>query len=158
MFQRRSEDEDSEYPFFESDGSSSDERRDYGMSGEDYEEPPVFDDQYEKELMPVYDTAIEDVIEEEEGFVGKEGFGGEEDNIKVVVVVANDLCSSMIQTSINVDFSITVNSNPHELIWLQKGASILKSTRVGQTENILCVGVGMEKLNNHVMHATIFTV
>nr|GEV45206.1 hypothetical protein [Tanacetum cinerariifolium] len=72
MFQRRSEDEDSEYPFFEGDGSSSDERRDYGMSGEDYEGPPVFDDdQYEEELMPVYDTAIEDVIEEEEGFVGK---------------------------------------------------------------------------------------
>nr|GEZ45777.1 hypothetical protein [Tanacetum cinerariifolium] len=61
------------------------------------------------------------VIEEEEGFVGKGGFGGKEDNIKVVVVVANDLCSLMIQTSINVDFSITVNSNPHELIWLQKG-------------------------------------
>nr|GEY53340.1 hypothetical protein [Tanacetum cinerariifolium] len=66
MFQRRSKDEDSEYPFFEGDGSSSDEWRDYGMSGEDYEGPPVFDDdQYKEELMPVYDTAIEDVIEEE---------------------------------------------------------------------------------------------
>nr|GEX83241.1 hypothetical protein [Tanacetum cinerariifolium] len=43
MFPRRSEDEDSEYPFFEGD---------------------------------VYDTAIEDVIEEEEGFVEKGGFGG----------------------------------------------------------------------------------
>nr|GEW47778.1 hypothetical protein [Tanacetum cinerariifolium] len=121
MFPRRSEDEDSEYPFFEGDGSSSDEWRDYGMSGEDYEGPPVFDDdQYEEELMPVYDTAIKDVIEEEEGFVGKGGFGEEEDNIEDVVVVVNDLCSLMIQTFINVDFSITVNSNPHELIWLQK--------------------------------------
>nr|GFC38927.1 hypothetical protein [Tanacetum cinerariifolium] len=99
MFQRRSEDEDSKYPFFEGDGSSSGEWRDYGMSGEDYEGPSVFDDdQYEEELMPVYDTAIEDVIEEEEGFVRKGGFGGEEDNIKVVVVVANDFCSSMIRT------------------------------------------------------------
>nr|GFA84482.1 integrase, catalytic region, zinc finger, CCHC-type, peptidase aspartic, catalytic [Tanacetum cinerariifolium] len=32
MFPRRSEDEDSEYPFFEGDGSSSDEWRDYCMS------------------------------------------------------------------------------------------------------------------------------
>nr|GEX44517.1 hypothetical protein [Tanacetum cinerariifolium] len=68
----------------------------------------------------IYDTAIKDVIEEEEGFVEKEGFDGEEDNIEDVVVVANDLCSSMIQTSISVDFSKTINSNPHELIWLQK--------------------------------------
>nr|GEY99211.1 putative reverse transcriptase domain, ribonuclease H-like domain, aspartic peptidase domain protein [Tanacetum cinerariifolium] len=94
MFPMRSEDEDSEYPFFEGDGSTSDEWRDYGMPGEDYEGPPVFDDdQYEEELMPVYDTAIEDVIEEEERFVGKRGFGGEEDNIEDVVVVVNDLDS-----------------------------------------------------------------
>ncbi|GKD14685.1 hypothetical protein Tco_1199092, partial [Tanacetum coccineum] len=31
--------------------------------------------------MPVYDTDIEDVIEEEEGFVGQGGFKGEEDNM-----------------------------------------------------------------------------
>nr|GFA70740.1 hypothetical protein [Tanacetum cinerariifolium] len=125
IFPRRSEDEDLEYPFFEGDGSSSDEWRDYDMSGEDYKGPPVFDDdQYEEELMRVYDTAIEDVIEEEEGFVGKGEFGGEEDNIEDVVVVANDLCSSIIQTSINVDFSKTVDSNPHELIWLQKGVTL----------------------------------
>nr|GEX68365.1 F-box domain, leucine-rich repeat domain, L domain-like protein [Tanacetum cinerariifolium] len=69
MFPRRSEDEDSEYLFFEGDGSSSDEWRDYGMLGKDYEGPPVFDDdQYDEELMPVYDTTIEDVIEEEEEF------------------------------------------------------------------------------------------
>nr|GEV20932.1 hypothetical protein [Tanacetum cinerariifolium] len=67
MFLRRSKGEESEYPFFEGDGSSSDEWRDYDMAGDNYEGPPVFDDdQYEKELMPVYDTAIEDVIEEEE--------------------------------------------------------------------------------------------
>ncbi|GJR84330.1 hypothetical protein Tco_0155115 [Tanacetum coccineum] len=41
--------------------------------------------------MPVYDTDIEDVIEEEKRFVGKGGFGREEDNIEDVVVVANDL-------------------------------------------------------------------
>ncbi|GKA37897.1 hypothetical protein Tco_0724462 [Tanacetum coccineum] len=39
---------------------------------DDYEEAPVFDDdQFEEESVPVYDTDIEDVIEEEEGFVGK---------------------------------------------------------------------------------------
>ncbi|GJV80670.1 hypothetical protein Tco_1516540 [Tanacetum coccineum] len=55
---------------------------------------PVYDtDNEEEESMSVYDTDIEDVIEEEEGFVGKGGFGGEEDNIEDVVVVANDLCS-----------------------------------------------------------------
>nr|GEX35077.1 hypothetical protein [Tanacetum cinerariifolium] len=37
-----------------------------------------------KQSMPVYDTDIEDVIKEEEGFVGKEGFGGEEDSIEDV--------------------------------------------------------------------------
>ncbi|GJV40734.1 hypothetical protein Tco_1419174 [Tanacetum coccineum] len=58
------------YSFFEGDGSSSDELRDYGMAVDDYEGPPIFDDdQYEEESMPVYDTDIEDVIEEEEGFI-----------------------------------------------------------------------------------------
>ncbi|GKC08694.1 hypothetical protein Tco_1000304 [Tanacetum coccineum] len=53
---------------------------------------PVYDtDNEEEESMPVYDTDIEDVIEDEEGFVRKRGFGGEKDNIKDVVVVANDL-------------------------------------------------------------------
>nr|GEW42609.1 serine/threonine-protein kinase HT1-like [Tanacetum cinerariifolium] len=94
---KRNEDEESDYPFFEGDGSTSDEWEDYDMAGKDYEGPS-----------------------EEEGFVRKGVFGGEEDNIEDVVVVANDLCSSMIQTSISVDFSKTVDSNPHELIWLQK--------------------------------------
>nr|GEV64355.1 probable LRR receptor-like serine/threonine-protein kinase RFK1 isoform X2 [Tanacetum cinerariifolium] len=79
MFPRRSEEEDLEYPFFEGDGSSSDEWRDYGMLGKDYKGPLVFDDdQYEEELMPVYDTDIEDVIEKEEGFIGKGGSNEEE--------------------------------------------------------------------------------
>nr|GEU74458.1 hypothetical protein [Tanacetum cinerariifolium] len=56
---------------------------------------PVYDTDNEEESLSVYDTDIEDVIEEEEGFVGKGGFGGEEDNIEDFVVVANDLCSSM---------------------------------------------------------------
>ncbi|GJY27215.1 hypothetical protein Tco_0401941 [Tanacetum coccineum] len=111
MSPRRSEGEESEYPFFEGDGSSSDEWGYYGVAGEDYEGPPVFDDDpYEEEIvsgdvgkgfvddypnfqedennlsysgvvlrveeesMPIYDTDFEDVIEEE-GFVGKGGFG-----------------------------------------------------------------------------------
>ncbi|GJV16350.1 hypothetical protein Tco_1361673 [Tanacetum coccineum] len=123
MSSKRSEDEELEYPFFEGDGSSSDEWGDYGVAGDDYEGlpifdddqfdddyegPPVFDDypyeeeivsgdvgkgfvdnylnfqedennvsfsgvvlRVEEELMSVYDTDIEDVTEEEEGFVGK---------------------------------------------------------------------------------------
>ncbi|GKB34682.1 hypothetical protein Tco_0879624 [Tanacetum coccineum] len=53
--------------------------RDYGVVGDDYEGALVFnddyeeatifnDDQFKEESMPVYDTDIEDVIEEEEGF------------------------------------------------------------------------------------------
>ncbi|GJU31843.1 hypothetical protein Tco_1175432 [Tanacetum coccineum] len=87
---------------------------DYGVAGDDYEGPPVFDDdQYEEESVPVYDTDIEDVIEVEEGFVGKAGFGREEDNIEDVVV-ANDLCFSMIQTTLNVDFEEDINTKSHE--------------------------------------------
>ncbi|GKD90371.1 hypothetical protein Tco_1365878 [Tanacetum coccineum] len=80
---RRSEDEELGNTFFEGVCSSSIEWGDYGVA----------------ESMPVYDTDIEDVIEEEEGFVGKEGFGEEEENMEDVVV-ANDLCSSMIQTTV----------------------------------------------------------
>ncbi|GJT81972.1 retrovirus-related pol polyprotein from transposon TNT 1-94 [Tanacetum coccineum] len=94
-----------------------------------YEEAPIFDDdQFEEESMPVYDTDIDDVIVDEEGFVVKRGSGEEEDNIEDVVVVANDLCSSMIQTTLSVDFSKNINSNLHELIWLQKGDTILDPT------------------------------
>ncbi|GJX10017.1 hypothetical protein Tco_0199876 [Tanacetum coccineum] len=58
MSPRRSEGEESEYPFFEGDGSSSDEWRDYGIASDDYEGPSIFDDdQYEI------------IIEEEEEFV-----------------------------------------------------------------------------------------
>ncbi|GJS91871.1 hypothetical protein Tco_0774507 [Tanacetum coccineum] len=97
---------------------------DYVVTGDDYEGPPVFDDdQYEEESVPVYDTDIEDVIEEEEGFVGKGGIGGEEDNIEDIVVVANDLCSSMIQTTLNVDFEEDINTKSHEL--MSFGKSIL---------------------------------
>ncbi|GJV58114.1 hypothetical protein Tco_1459119 [Tanacetum coccineum] len=117
---RRSEDEELGNPFFEGDCSSSNEWGDHGVAGDDYEGAPVFDDgyeeapifdddQFEEESMPVYDTDIEDVI------------GEEEENMEDIVVVANDLCSSMIQTTLSVDFSKNINSNPHELIWSQKG-------------------------------------
>ncbi|GKC92328.1 hypothetical protein Tco_1157770 [Tanacetum coccineum] len=102
----RNEGEESENSFFEGEGSSLfaklEEWEDDGMADDNYEEAPVFDDdQYEEEIVkeesvPVYDTDIEDVIEEKEGFFGKRGLDGEEDNIEDVVVVANDLCSSMI--------------------------------------------------------------
>ncbi|GJX69410.1 hypothetical protein Tco_0305137 [Tanacetum coccineum] len=66
--------------------------------------------------MPVYDTDIEDVIEEEKGCVGKGGFGVEEDNKEDAVVVANDLCSLMIQPILSVDFEEDINTKPHELM------------------------------------------
>ncbi|GKE37863.1 hypothetical protein Tco_1461268, partial [Tanacetum coccineum] len=122
---RRSEGEESEYPFFEGDGSSSGKWKDYYVAGNDYEGPSIFDDDqfdddyegppvfddypYEEEIvkeesMSVYDTNIKDVTKEEEGFVKKEEFSGEEENIEDknienVVIMANDLFSSMIQTT-----------------------------------------------------------
>ncbi|GKC38128.1 hypothetical protein Tco_1050512 [Tanacetum coccineum] len=162
---RRNEGEELEYPFFKGDGSSFDVWVNYGVVGDDYEGPLVFDDdQYEEKIVsgdigkgfienyqnfhkdennvsfsgvvlvveeesiPVYDTDIEDVIEEEEGFIRKGGFGREEDNIKDVVVAANDLFSSMIQTTLSVDFSKIIDSNPHELTWMQKGVTNLDAT------------------------------
>nr|GEX20453.1 putative reverse transcriptase domain-containing protein [Tanacetum cinerariifolium] len=134
MFPRRSEDEDSKSPFFEGDGSSSDEWREYGMASDDYEGPLVLDDdQYEKESMPVYDTDIKNVIEEEEGFIGKRGFGGEENNIEDIVVVATNICSSMIQTNLSVDVEEDVNTKSHELILNRFSylSFILRATSVG---------------------------
>nr|GFD55381.1 hypothetical protein [Tanacetum cinerariifolium] len=66
---------------------------DYGVAGDDYEGPPVFDDdQYEEESTPVYDTDIEDVIEEEKGFAGKGGSNEEEkDGDKDEVVYADHI-------------------------------------------------------------------
>nr|GEV23224.1 hypothetical protein [Tanacetum cinerariifolium] len=122
MFPRRNEDEDSEYLFFEGDGSSSDEWRDYGMSGEDYEGPPVFvDDHYEEELMPVYDTAIEDVIEEEEGF------GGEEDNIEDVVVVTLSK-PKLVQRPFPLTFFLTSFNeiHPKKQLMAMNGPSVLE--------------------------------
>ncbi|GJU12473.1 hypothetical protein Tco_1134869 [Tanacetum coccineum] len=137
---RRSEDEELGNPFFEGDCSSSNEWGDYDVAGDDYEGAPVFDDdyeeapvfnddQFEEESMPVYDTDIEDVIEEEEGFVWKGGFGEKEENMEDIVVV--DICSSMIQTTLSVDFSKTIDSNPHELIWSQKGNLVDVSILIG---------------------------
>ncbi|GJR08518.1 hypothetical protein Tco_0791170 [Tanacetum coccineum] len=79
--------------------------------------------------MAVYDTDIEDVSEEEEGFVGKGGFCGEEDNIEDVVVVANDLCSSMIHTTLSVDFEKDINTKSYELMWFGK-SFIIKGIQV----------------------------
>ncbi|GKG45753.1 hypothetical protein Tco_0498199, partial [Tanacetum coccineum] len=62
----------------------------------------------------VYDTDIKDVIEEEEGFIRKGGFRGEEYNIEDIIVVANDIFSS-IQTTLSVDVEEDVNTKSHEL-------------------------------------------
>nr|GEU83200.1 hypothetical protein [Tanacetum cinerariifolium] len=97
------------------------------LTKESESEPIIWDigDEEEERI----DVGIEDVIEEEEGFVGKGGFGGEEDNIEYVVVVVNDLCSSMIQTILSFDFKEDINTKSHEL--MSFGKSII--TNVSQS-------------------------
>ncbi|GJW90239.1 hypothetical protein Tco_0167792 [Tanacetum coccineum] len=157
---RRSEGEESGNSFFEGDSSSSAEQPDRPRTlfvepiiwdiGDEKEEYPFVENfqnfqeeknnvsfmgvvlGVEEESMPVYDTDIEDVIEEEEGFVRKGGFSWEEDIIEDVVVMANDLCFSKIQTTLSVDFSKTVYSNPHKLIWLQKCNLVEVSILIGK--------------------------
>nr|GEW65065.1 putative reverse transcriptase domain-containing protein [Tanacetum cinerariifolium] len=58
MFPRRSKGEELEYPFFEGDGSSFDEWRDYGVAGDDYEGPPIFDDDQFKDELEMGDDAF----------------------------------------------------------------------------------------------------
>nr|GEV39039.1 hypothetical protein [Tanacetum cinerariifolium] len=116
-------DEEEEYPFVNKYPSFQEEP----IVLVEEESCPVYDtDNEEEESMSVYDTDIEDVIEEEERFVGKGGFGGEEDNIEDVIVVANDLCSSMIQIILSVDFEEDINTKSHELMSFGKnlGASV----------------------------------
>ncbi|GJV11930.1 hypothetical protein Tco_1353471 [Tanacetum coccineum] len=98
---------------------------------------PVYNtDNEEEESMSVYDTDIKDVIKEEEGFVRKGGIGGEEDKIEDVVVVANDICSSMIQTTLSVDVEEDINTKSHELMSHGKkelnGASFTRSRVIGR--------------------------
>nr|GFA33370.1 hypothetical protein [Tanacetum cinerariifolium] len=86
---------------------------------------PVYETDNEKEeLMPVYDTDIKDVIEEEEGLVEKGGIGGEEDNIEDFVVVASDICYSMIQNTLSIDFEEEINTKSHELMSFGKSIII----------------------------------
>ncbi|GKA54778.1 hypothetical protein Tco_0753727 [Tanacetum coccineum] len=59
--------------------------------GDKEEEYPFVNKHPKEESMPVYDTDIEDVIEEEEGFVGKGGSTEEEDGNKDKVVYANHI-------------------------------------------------------------------
>ncbi|GJT18787.1 RNA-directed DNA polymerase [Tanacetum coccineum] len=97
---------------------------------------PVYDiNKEEEELIPFYDTDIEDVIKEEEGFVEKGGFGREEDNIEDVVVVANDLSSLMIQTILSVDFEEDINTKSHELMSFGKSI-IIKGGRFTWTSEV----------------------
>nr|GEX02168.1 ribonuclease H-like domain-containing protein [Tanacetum cinerariifolium] len=109
-------DEKEEYPFVDNYPNFQEEENNTSLSG------VVLG--VEEESMPVYDTDIEDVIEEKKRFVRKGGFGGEEDNIEDVVVVANDLCSSMIQTTLSVDFKENINTKSHELMSFGKSIII----------------------------------
>ncbi|GJT86508.1 hypothetical protein Tco_1068225 [Tanacetum coccineum] len=78
MFPRRSEGEELEYPFFEGDDSSSDEWKDYGMAGDDYEGHPIFDDDHRKKnrcqfMIPISKMSLrkkKDLLRKED-LVGK---------------------------------------------------------------------------------------
>nr|GEX88106.1 hypothetical protein [Tanacetum cinerariifolium] len=94
------------------------------------------DNEEEEESMPIYDTDINDVIEEEKGFVGKEGFGKEEDNLEDVVVLANDLYSSMIQTILSIDFKEDINTKSHELMPFEK--SIINKVSQSSFKFLIC--------------------
>ncbi|GJS59512.1 retrotransposon protein, putative, ty1-copia subclass [Tanacetum coccineum] len=110
-------DEEEEYPFVNKYPSFEEEP----IVLVEEESCPVYNtDNDEEESIPLYDTDIEDVIEEEEGFVGKGGISGEEDNIEDDVVVANDICSSKIQTNLNVDVEEDINTKSHELMLFGK--------------------------------------
>ncbi|GJY72229.1 hypothetical protein Tco_0475932 [Tanacetum coccineum] len=96
MSPKRSEGEESEYPFFEGDGSSSDEWRDYGMASDDYEGPPVFDDDQYK-----------DVIEEEEGFIDNyANFQKDKTNVSFLGVVLGVEEESMPIYDTNIEEAI----------------------------------------------------
>ncbi|GKA25141.1 hypothetical protein Tco_0711174 [Tanacetum coccineum] len=96
---------------------------------------PVYNtDNEEEESMSVYDTDIEDVSKEEEGFVGKGGIGKEEDKIEDIIVVANDICSSMIQTTLSVDVEEDINTKSHELMSLGKNDQGLGSSHYKERE------------------------
>nr|GEY74008.1 zinc finger, CCHC-type [Tanacetum cinerariifolium] len=62
------------------------------------------------------------------------GFGGEEDSFEDVVIVANDLCTLMIQTTLSVDFEEDINIKSHELM------SIGKSIIIKEQKGIFCLG------------------
>nr|GEX16886.1 hypothetical protein [Tanacetum cinerariifolium] len=76
---------EAEYPFFNNYQNFKEEENNVSFMGVKFG--------VEEELMPVYDTDIEVVIEEKEKFVWKRGFGEADDSNKEVVVVAIDLCS-----------------------------------------------------------------
>nr|GEX38669.1 hypothetical protein [Tanacetum cinerariifolium] len=72
------------------------------LTKETKSEPIIWDIGDEEEgypfvnIYPSFKKNLSYVIEEDKGFVEKGGIGGEEDNIEDDVVVANDICSSMI--------------------------------------------------------------
>ncbi|GJX93815.1 hypothetical protein Tco_0348401 [Tanacetum coccineum] len=138
---RRNKGEESENPFFEGDSSSLfaelEEWEGDGVADENYEEAPIFDDdQYEEEIVIEFVgkgfknnrcqfmiPILKMSLRKKKDLSGKEDLMGEEENIEDVVVVANDLCSLMIQTTLNVDFEEDINTTSHDL--MSFGKSIL---------------------------------
>ncbi|GJV26562.1 putative reverse transcriptase domain-containing protein, partial [Tanacetum coccineum] len=83
---RRSEGEESKYPFFEGDASSSGKWKDYCMAGDDYEGPPIFDDDQfddDYEGPPVFD----DYPYEEEIVSGDVGKGFKKNQCQFMIPI-----------------------------------------------------------------------
>nr|GEZ29040.1 serine/threonine-protein kinase STY8 [Tanacetum cinerariifolium] len=154
---KRSEGEVSNYPFFEGDGSSSDDWRDYDMAGDDYEGPPEEEGFVRKEGFCGEEDNI--VIEEEEGFVRKGGFCGEEDNIEDVVVkkkllLLEDLMLLIQETS--KDIRMTADRMRIEqyiqmmyyALWdiIENGNFIPKTQTVNDVETVIPPTTADEKL------------
>ncbi|GJR23586.1 hypothetical protein Tco_0972113 [Tanacetum coccineum] len=117
-------------------------------------------DEEDERIDVGYDTDIEDVIEEEEGFVRKGGIGEEEDNLEDDVVVANDICSSMIQTTLNVDVEEDINTKSHELRLFGKKYYYQDSYKDGHgvLEAFVSTINSLEKSGNPITGASIIEV
>ncbi|GKF36669.1 hypothetical protein Tco_0113427, partial [Tanacetum coccineum] len=156
-------------PFFEGDGSSFDEWRDYGMADDDYEGPPIFDDQYKDESCPVYDTDNEEdedgdeeeVVytdnEEESEVIYDTGRNDVEDSPKFELLHSDQGKSLVIQQVLSVapSKSIDDNSCRRNNIFRTKCTSKYKVCKMiiigGSCENVVSTYM-VEKLAKIVDH------
>nr|GEV59015.1 leucoanthocyanidin dioxygenase [Tanacetum cinerariifolium] len=106
----------------------------------------------EEELMPVYNTDIEVVIEEKERFFRKGGFGEAEDSIKEVVVVAIDLVFfHLVFPEEKRDMTVWPSTHSDYIPATAKYARQLQALTT-KIHSVLSLGLGIEngRLENEV--------